>query len=116
MKVLTILYLQKSKKMETAHSWLIQNGYEDIAEIIDEIMKEWRIKGNKTRRNWWEKLSGDKYGKPKKVAGREIPVLRAAQLRQGIPVTSNALCRNENEKHPEIFTNTRWDKLKTNQQ
>lgn len=96
--------------METAHSWLMKNGYEDIANLIDEIMKEWKLQGKKTRRNWWEKLCGDKNGNPTKVGKQEIPVLRAAQIRQGLPISKNALCRNEDEKPPEIITNTRWSK------
>lgn len=95
--------------METANSWLKKNGYEDVALLIDEIMQDWKKKGNKTRRNWWEKLCGDKKGNPKKVAGREIPVLRAAQIRQSVPITENAICRNENEEVPKILTNTRWN-------
>ncbi|HCE58072.1 MAG TPA: hypothetical protein DER09_09670 [Prolixibacteraceae bacterium] len=86
----------------TARSWLIENGYEDIAKIIDEIMEEWKIQGIGTRRNWWEKLCGSKGGKPLKVLGREIPILRAAQIRKGYPITENAICRNENEIVPLI--------------
>lgn len=97
--------------METAHSWLIKNGYEDIANLIDEIMKKWKSQGKKTRRNWWEKLCGDRKGNPTKVGKREIPILRAAQIRQGFPVSKNALCRNENERPPEIISNTRWNKM-----
>lgn len=96
--------------METANSWLKKNGYEDIALIIDGIMLEWKKQGNKTRRNWWEKLCGDRNGNSKKIAGREIPVLRAAQIRQGKAVTENAICRNEDEEIPKILTNTRWNK------
>lgn len=96
--------------METAHSWLMKNGYEDVAKLIDEIMNDWKSKGNETRRNWWGKLCGDKKGNPLKLGGKEMPILRAAQIRQGMPITKNAICRNENEKAPEIMTNTRWTK------
>lgn len=86
----------------TARSWLIENGYEDIGRLIDEIIEEWRRQGNGTRRNWWDKLCGSKNGKPLKVSGREIPILRAAQIRKGYPITPNAICRNENEIVPLI--------------
>lgn len=97
--------------METAHSWLMKNDYEDIANLIDEIMKDWKLQGKKTRRNWWEKLCGDKNGNPTKIGKHEIPVLRAAQIRQGVPISKNALCRNEDEKPPVIRANTRWNKI-----
>lgn len=86
----------------TARSWLIENGYNDIAQIIDEILDEWKKKGNGTRRNWWDKLAGGKNGASLKVNGVQIPVLRAAQIRQGKPLTNNAICRNENEILPII--------------
>ena len=81
-------------------SWLIENNYEDIALLIDEILEEWREEGKGTRRNWWDKLAGQKGGKPCTVSGREIPILKAAQIRQGKPITENAICRNENEVIP----------------
>ena len=95
--------------------WLYENDYKDVLEIIDEIMLEWKKEGNKQRRNWWEILAGDKHGTPRKIAGREIPVLRAAQIRKGIKITENALCRNENENPPiPINKNNRWIKSKDN--
>lgn len=99
--------------METAYTWLMNNGYEDIAKVIDEIITEWKLNGKKTRRNWWEKLSGDKKGNPKRVGEREIPILRAAQIRQGVTISKNAICRNENERIPEIRKNNRWVKNKS---
>jgi hypothetical protein len=84
----------------TARSWLIENGYDDIAQQIDDILEEWKKNGNGTRRNWWDKLCGGKNGIPLKVGGKEIPILRTAQIRKGYPVTKNAICRNENEPIP----------------
>lgn len=84
----------------TIRHWLIENNYEDVAEIIDGIIDYWQKNGNGTRRNWWDKLAGGKNGVPLKVNGIEIPVLKAAQIRQGKPVTENAICRNENEIIP----------------
>ena len=94
--------------MQSALSWLKENGYNDVAETISEIQSEWKERGIKTRRNWWDYLCGDKKGNPKKVAGRELPVLRAAQIRQGKSITENAICRDENEIPPEIWINTKW--------
>ena len=81
----------------TVRSWLNKNEYADIAQLIDGIMLEWHKNGNKQRRNWWDILAGDKNGKPRIIAGREVPVLRAAQIRKGVKVTENSICRNENE-------------------
>ncbi len=85
-----------------ARTWLRANGYEDVADQIDAILEEWRLAGKKTRRNWWDILAGDKHGKARKVAGREFPVLRAVQVRQGRPVTKNAISRSRGEKAPPV--------------
>lgn len=89
----------------TLRNWLYENKYEDIANIIDEILEEWEKEGKKTRRNWWDKLAGKKDGKPCIVSGREIPVLKAAQIRQKKPITKNAICRNSNEVIPKKNNN-----------
>jgi hypothetical protein len=92
----------------TVRKWLKENDYDDVLSIIDEIMNEWHRDGKKTRRSWWEVLAGDKNGKPKKIYGKEIPVLRAAQIREGRLVTPNAICKNVEEKiEPKRITN-RW--------
>lgn len=85
-----------------AKDWLLENGYSDVARLIDEIESEWRVAGKQTRRNWWEVLSGDSNGKPRHVAGREFPVLRAAQARQGVKETENAISRSPREDPPAI--------------
>lgn len=100
---------------DTARGWLYENNYRDILEIIDEIILEWKKTGNKQRRNWWDILAGDKYGKSRIIAGREIPVLKAAQKRKNVKVTENAICRNEEEPLPiPINPNNRWFKLDSN--
>ena len=91
-----------------AKHWLQQNHYEDIAALIDQVTEEWKQQGKRTRRNWWEVLAGDTKGNPRVVAGREFPVLRAAQLRQGLAVTESAICRNPDEEVPPIRLTGRW--------
>lgn len=91
-----------------ARKWLRANGYDDVADLIDEIMKEWRASGNCTRRNWWDVLAGRANGEPCITAGRKLPILRAAQIRRGRPITPNAICRNENENVPPVLTPGRW--------
>ena len=94
-------------------SWLRANGYDDVAKMIEDALEQWAREGVKTRRNWWDILCGDKDGQPKTFGSREFPVLRAAQLRQGRPVTGNALFRGAKEKAPPPKWKTeRWTKGK----
>ena len=93
----------------TFRFWLQDNDYGDILELIDKILSDWQKCGNKQRRNWWNILAGDKNGKSRVISGYEIPVLRAAQIRKGVKISENAICRNEFEKPPfPINANNRW--------
>lgn len=100
--------MKDSSSHETARVWLASNGYDDYAALIDEVMAEWKAKGSKERRDWWEKMSGGVNGKPSVIAGREFPGLAAFQVRQGKPVTENAERRNANEVAPKIQKQPRW--------
>lgn len=93
---------------KTARVWLRENGYDDIADMIDEILEEWASKENRTRRNWWDILAGDKFGNPRIVAGRTFPVLKAAQLRQGKKTTTTSIQRNQKEEKQKVWKNARW--------
>jgi len=68
-----------------ARVWLKANGYAKIANKIDAIMAEWRKRGVKTRRNWWDILAGDREGRPRNVGSVAFPVLAAARRRKGWP-------------------------------
>jgi hypothetical protein len=81
----------------TCRQWLAQNGYEDVVALIDEAIKRIEAKGKKSRRNWWDTLAGGPGGKPSMREGLEFPILRVAQIRQGGPVTPNAIWRKKNE-------------------
>jgi hypothetical protein len=94
--------------MTTARDWLSQNGYEDVATLIDEVLAELKAKGSKERRNWWDILSGDCHGNPRIVAGRKFPVLAIAQKRQGKPVTPNAIRSKKSAAPPKIRKTGRW--------
>lgn len=91
-----------------ARQWLRENEYSDVADMIDEIMAEWRSTGNGSRRNWWETLAGGENGRPYHVAGREFPVLRAAQVRQGKAVTADSVSRRAGEEAPDVMPCGRW--------
>jgi hypothetical protein len=95
-----------------AKNWLLRNQYKDIAELIDEVTAVWKAQGKRTRRNWWQILAGDAKGNPRIVAGRKFPVLRAAQLRQGVPVNPTALCRSPDEEIPPVRITARWEGIK----
>lgn len=82
--------------------WLLENGYDDVAELINQATLAIEAKGKKSRRNWWDTLAGGKNGRPSVREGIEFPVLRAAQIRQSRPVTENALCRGEDEEAPPV--------------
>jgi hypothetical protein len=94
--------------MTTCRDWLRENGYEDVAELIDEAMAKMTARGSKQRRNWWDILSGGPTGKSSVREGIEFPVLRVAQIRQGKAVTPNAICRNSKEEPPPLGQIGRW--------
>lgn len=94
--------------MITTRTWLRQNDYEDVADLIDEVIADLRSRGSKERRNWWDVLAGGKGGSSLTVAGREFPVLATAQRRQGKPVTPNAILRNKDEQPPPMRKTGRW--------
>ena len=95
-------------KGSDARVWLRESGYVEVADLIDEIMAEWRAAGLKTRRNWWDKLAGQRNGSSCEVSGRRMPVLRAAQIRQGRVPTPNAVSRDPAEEPPVVRRTNRW--------
>lgn len=88
--------------------WLLENDYKEVAKLIDQVMNGWKLKGTKTRRNWWDVLAGHKKGTPRIIEGVTFPILKAAQIRKGWKVTDNAICRNEAEIIPGVVINGRW--------
>ena len=92
----------------TCREWLVTNNYEPEAAILDQVLAIIVAKGKSTRRNWWDDLAGNRDGTPRVREGIEIPILRAAQMRQGVPVTPNAICRNDGEVAPAQVRTNRW--------
>ncbi len=98
---------------DLARRWLRENGYADVAAMIDEVMDEWKASGKKTRRNWWEMLAGDRQGRPRRLGGYEFPILKSVQIRQGLPVTLNAIQRDdEKQAPPKPRVTARWAKTR----
>jgi len=89
-------------------SWLRENEYVDVADLIEAVQAELKAKGSKERRSFFEVLAGGKDGKPIVVNGHEFPVLKAMQLRQGKPVTPNAIQRSASEQPPDVVPTKRW--------
>ena len=88
--------------------WLLENDYKKELALIDTVEAEFDAAGSGQRRNWWDVLAGGTDGSPITVNGHEFPVLRAAQIRQGKPVTKNAICKNQDESIPPVKASKRW--------
>jgi hypothetical protein len=91
-----------------ARRWLGENGYTEALVKVDLAISRITAKGKKSRRDWWQTLAGGVDGKPSVREGIEFPVLRAAQIRQGKPITANAICLNEDEEIPAVVSTKRW--------
>jgi hypothetical protein len=92
---------KRAKKYKNSlRQWLVENNYNDVAELIDDVTAKWERQKKRTRRNWWEVLAGDKDGKNRVIEGVEFPVLAAARIRQGLPKTKGSLSRNKDETVP----------------
>ncbi|MBY0494338.1 MAG: hypothetical protein K2Y23_08975 [Cyanobacteria bacterium] len=87
---------------------MADNGYEDVAALIDQAVARIEAKGKKSRRNWWDTLAGGTDGKALSREGITFPVLAVAQRRQGKEATANAICRNASEQPPDVVTSKRW--------
>lgn len=95
-------------KTTPIREWLHKNSYGYIVDLIEQVMAGWKLKGTKTRRNWWAVLAGNKNGTHKVIEGVKFPILKTAQARQGMTVTDSALCLNETEVAPGVITGGRW--------
>lgn len=88
--------------------WLQQSGYNELAALLLKIQDGWKARGVNTRRSWWVRLAGGKNGRPSVVEGHQLPVLKAAQRRMGVPVTANALSLPNELPPPPKRSNGRW--------
>src|SRR5262245_12530111 len=88
--------------------WLAENNYPKELALVDLVESEFEASGSGERRNWWDVFAGGKDGAPVVVNGHEFPILRAAQIRQGKPITKNAICNNSDEAIPPVKASKRW--------
>jgi hypothetical protein len=91
---------------DDARVWLREHGYAEVADQIDALIERWKRAGKKTRRNWWEVLAGGVNGKPRTVDGVAFPVLRAAQVRQGVKAGKGS--GRKAEVAPPVRVSNRW--------
>ena len=98
----------------TCRIWLGNyQHYAHACECIDEAIARIEAKGMKSRRNWWDTLAGGPGGRPLTREGITFPVLEVAQLRQGKPVTRNAVKRIPGEEAPpDVVATDRWHRKK----
>ncbi|WP_437324085.1 hypothetical protein [Sorangium sp. So ce381] len=93
-----------------ARVWLRANGFSKLADAIDEIMRTWRERGLKTRRNWWEALAGTPKGAPMTVEGTVFPIIAAVRERRGLPPVDGAIELPPGVTVPEQVPQARWAK------
>jgi hypothetical protein len=93
--------------MDAARKFFAEH-YPLVATLVDELLQDFASRGVTTRRNWWVPLAGGAGGRTMSVSGREFPVLEVAQLRQGVPITANAIRRKPGEPDPPGFLPGRW--------
>jgi hypothetical protein len=91
-----------------AKEWLQLNKYDDVLEQIARLEQRWKVSGKGTRKSWWEKLAGGKDGEACVVDGEVFPVLKAAQKREGKPITKNAISRRGEVPPPPKKPQARW--------
>lgn len=98
-----------------ARTWLAANGYADCAAIIDKIEKIWKVRGVKTRRNWWGAFAGTKAGEPIVIEGITLPMLASFRERQGFEIAEGEIRRSLSESLPtRIRAQKRWQRKKKN--
>ncbi len=91
-----------SSRPPSCREWLRSNSYVQVADLIDEVMEEWRATGKRTRRDWWIILAGNRKGFGRVVSGRIFPVLREASER-ALPNVAHP-----NSSVPPVRVSNRW--------
>jgi hypothetical protein len=100
----------------TAKNWLRQNGYPDVADIIDVYMDFNKSRGSGERRNYWDLLVGQKDGKPLIRHGFTFPILKSVRKnrRPDFKPSKHAIKRNRIEIIPLPMKQARWEKKYSN--
>lgn len=92
---------QHTERPPSCREWLRANGYGHVADLIDEVMSDWRATGRRTRRNWWIVLAGNRRGLGRVVAGRVFPVIPEARARSASGLSGSTSV-------PPVRVSNRW--------
>jgi len=104
-----------SSKLKTnAREWLRENGYSDVADILDSYLAYNKARGSGERRNYWDLLAGGKNGENLKRHMFTFPILESvrAARKPSYKPSPNAIRRNETEVIPSPVIQPRWENRK----
>jgi hypothetical protein len=101
----------KKPKTIDARTWLKQNGYTDVAEIIESFISYNKARGSGERRNYWDLLAGRMDGECFEKHGFKFPILASvrASRKPSYKPTAKAIQRNKIEKVPIPVKQARWN-------
>jgi hypothetical protein len=94
-----------------ARVWLRAIGRGDLADEIDKIMRSWKDRGLKTRRNWWEALGGTRKGTNMTVEWVTFPIIAAVRERRGLDPVEGAIELPPGVVVPAQVPQARWGKV-----
>jgi hypothetical protein len=94
----------------TARAWLRQNGYNDVADILDAYLEHLKAIGSGERRNYWELLAGNENGERATRHKFVFPILESVRKarRPHYKPSKFAIKRNKHEKVPAPVVQERW--------
>jgi hypothetical protein len=96
-----------------AREWLKENGYSDIADMINAYIAHIKSLGSGERRNYWDLLVGRKDGECCMNHGFKFPILESVRKarRPNWKPSIHAIKRNNSEVIPAPVIQKRWNKI-----
>lgn len=94
----------------TARSWLRDNNYSDVADILDAYIDYNKSRGSGERRNYWDLLAGREDGECIIRHGFKFPILESvrANRKPRFKPSKHAIKRNKLEVIPLPSQQERW--------